>query len=554
MRNRSTTLRTAFTLTELLVAIALLLIIMISVATIFRSASDAAGIGIAITAQNRALAAVGQQFQQDVTGYNDLDPSSGTGMRVVNPSGQDAPPFLFIQSLSRSAYRDLAAENAANRENFRQDSLGFFATGKYRRQTGGSSLVDEMANLDDAYIWYGHLALPDSTGWYNYANPINCLPGLGSRAANTHNFFAHQWILGRRAIILAGVIPALTPGQGTVNGGNYYYARPWDAAYLGETEMTGTDGYQWDPKNFAPLGNDIRDGMIASAVPSLPRAVDDTALASPPVQPSLMWRAYMSRLDIAGMNREQDWEDYGRLVQQYQTYFEMPTPPAGYSEHWVKRYFSRPYFAALAEGLDVDWSQDSIPNNQMRFLNTATTSTPVMLRNCTEFIVEFAGDYCTQSDVTGALVGSHAATIDVNVPATWMMDGVIDFDLVPIPNGGGATTRQIRWYGMQRDVNKNGNVDWDGQGDVVSVTQMRQANMNPGTWSVPFERWELAGTDFYYRAGWTQDMLSLPASGTPALSLAPKLIRLTVKVSDPQGRVMDDMERQFVFPVKYETP
>lgn len=511
-----------FTLAELLVAIALLLIIMVSVSAIFRSASDAAGVGMAITQQNRAVAGAAAQLQQDITGYSTDNPLGGHGMWPVNAVAPNTPPFLFIHTVARPGYRNLAAENAGNRETFRQDSIGFFAKGQFSRQTGMNTVVEEMPPFASAYIWYGHLALPNSAGAYD---AVSSQPGLGDRTTNPNNFYAQQWILGRRAILMADVIPDATPdapGEGTIPGGYYFYARPLDANTT-------------NPLNFTPLGNDRRDQTAPGFEWTLPRRIDNDAS---PVNSS----ALLSRIDVAGMNRQQTWAQYADLVQQYQTAFETGAP--GYAVQWVKQYFSRPYYAELVEHLDIDWTQNTVNGNKTTFVNTATQSVPVMLRNCTNFIVEFAGDYVSQNP-DGTLIGGPYTTLSTADPATWHMDGVLDFDVV---NGA----QQIRWYGWPRDVDGDGSIDPIGHGDVISVTQMRMWNMNPSGWAVPFERWDASGADFYYRAGWTKDMLSLPASGTPALSLAPKLIRLTVQVADPAGRVLDDMTRQYVFPVKYE--
>ncbi len=481
----STIRYSAFTLTEILVAIALLLIIMVSVSTIFRTAGQTVGMGIAITDQNRALAATGQQLQQDIIGYSDTDPYiNGSGLWPVNEvPGPYAPPFLFIRNFAQSSLHD---KDAAATTPFRLDSIGFFTRGAFKRQTGSTELVDQMPVFSKAYVWYGHLRLPDNaTPTPNPRNPGELFPvGADPKVYNPNNFYANQWILGRRAILLTDVIPAPSPQVGTV-------LNAWGAPVLFYGRDTGSRN---DPAVFSPLGL----GAMATLH-------DDSGYL--PGE-----RVQESRYDIAAMNRFQSWQDYATLIQTYQDGVVVGTP--GYTP-WVEGRFATRPLASPTEGIDLDWNVNGDPANKTSFKAAAALSVPILLRNCTNFVVEFAGDYVDQ---TGA--PNSNANFVVSDPSTWHLDGVIDYDLV-------GTVQQIHWYGLGNTV------------------QAKRGS------AMPFESNPPSGA---YCCGWTKDMLCLPATGTlptPRPSLAPKLIRITVQVSDPQGRVLDDMTRQFVFPVKY---
>ena len=491
-----------FTLTELLVAIALLLIIMVGVSTIFRTAGQTIGMGIAITDQNRALATAGQQLQQDIIGYSDTDPFiQGSGLWPVNENApESAPPFLFIRNFAQNSFHDKAAADANTTSNFRLDSLGFFTRGAFKRQTGTilppapavPQLVDDMPIFSKAYVWYGHLRLTGGAA-------MN--PGETPLANNPNNFYANQWILGRRAILLTDVIadPSLKAGQILNSWGTAvsYYGRAYYAGEKGK-EGASTPPSQWDPNDFAPLGQSGQATQVDNAFPLIPNQ-----------------QVTESRFDIAGMNREQNWADYARLIQKYQTNWEAAGKiPAN---EWVDRSFAVRPLASPSEAIDLDWSKptdDAV--NQNNFSNAAALSVPILLRNCTNFKVEFAGDYLDQKPDSTL---NSSGLFDVNNPFTWHLDGVIDFDVV---NG----RQQIRWYGLGNTV---------------------------GFWRTTAMPFELASTASLYSCGWTKDMLCLPGTSVPQVyfSLAPKLIRITVEVTDPQGRVLEDMTRQFVFPVKY---
>jgi len=486
----------AFTLTELLVAIALLAIIMVAVTTIFRTAGQTVAMGIAITDANRAIAAAGQQFHQDIIGYSDTDPYvDGSGLWTANETDPSyAPPFLFLRNFTQNSYRDQNALTANTTEAFRLDSIGFFTRGAFKRQTGSNQLIDLMPVFTRAYVWYGHLRLTDGNG----LNPRP--PGYVNtnwQVDNPTNYFASQWILGRRAVLLGDVIPTGSQ-QGHIvdylGQQVHFYGRDWDPA-----GTQAGENYQWDPTRLTPLSSAAQatlydqSGYIATE------------------------KFTESRYDLVGLNREQTWGDYRDLVQTYQTRFQAGNPL--YSPSWVERYFTTRHVGSPTEAIDIDWAQSTIANNKANFQTLAALAVPILLRNCTSFTVEFAGDYVDQ-DAAGNVKSGSNANFDVTDPATWHLDGVIDYDVV---NG----RQQIRWYGLGNTV------------------QSKRGCTNP----MPFELLSNATT---YTCGWTRDMLCLPLTTpvTPQPSLAPRLLRLTVNVTDPQGRIVEDMTRQFVLPVK----
>jgi hypothetical protein len=62
---------------------------------------------------------------------------------------------------------------------------------------------------------------------------------------------------------------------------------------------------------------------------------------------------------------------------------------------------------------------------------------------CSQFIVEYAGDFVTQSLATGVVTNAAAP------------DGVVDFVVRTLPAPVGQV-RRTRWYGLPRDVDEDG--------------------------------------------------------------------------------------------------
>jgi prepilin-type N-terminal cleavage/methylation domain-containing protein len=124
---------------------------------------------------------------------------------------------------------------------------------------------------------------------------------------------------------------------------------------------------------------------------------------------------------------------------------------------------------------------------------------PALLENCHEFIVEFAADLFTQNRDTGR-------------PEEFGPDGVLDFALVYDSDGNPTNERRTRWYGMGRDVDGDGQIDW--QRDVVPLEVLREVVDSSFTWS---------GNPQTYVAFWSNG--------------SPTLVRVLMRVEDPQQRV-----------------
>jgi hypothetical protein len=142
------------------------------------------------------------------------------------------------------------------------------------------------------------------------------------------------------------------------------------------------------------------------------------------------------------------------------------------------------------------------------FSNAAMAQTfPYFLKGCTQFMVEFAGDFTTQS-TTGT-------------PTSYVPDGVTDFYI-------DATTsaRNIQWYGMYRDFNGNGAYD---PGDVVPL-----ANITGTPTQQPYEKVLPTAAAPQY--------LCVFAPSDPK----PTMLRITIALTDPGNRLANPQTYEYV--------
>jgi len=192
---------------------------------------------------------------------------------------------------------------------------------------------------------------------------------------------------------------------------------------------------------------------------------------------------------------------------------------------------------------------------------------PFFVGNCTQFIVEYAGDYLNQDPVTGDLVhgpqnhktgagGSYDPknndVADMIDPAdgsilTGNTDGQIDF-YVDRTAGATATANwvhKIRWYGLPRDVNGDGKVDINDVVPLADVLASYNVKVNnkftTASWEkeLPTAQADYVNTpnsdavNFRYTCAWHND--------------APPMIRILMKIDDPTGKLQDGQWYEYVF-------
>ena len=435
-----------FTLVELMISIALVLVLLLGVNQVFSLTSKTIGAGQALSDIHRDDRSIQGTLYYDFTGY-----------------ANDAPMFILSQKVTafrnrqdRQTDRDgnVATFDAGNvgtespvvpwyygPRSHRVDRIGFFARGNFPRQTGSGAAFVDTVNLggtshpttaSEAYIWYGHLSLPNPTlGESDSAYASSFVdPGTFAHDAST---YASNWYLGRVVMLLSTTPPA---GQSFYTGNN-------------------------------PIG---KTG------------------SKPDVS--------LSRYDLAQLS-----------INGY------TTGQAKSSAHWLDltsyRFRGNPH-----------------PTHPLTSDSVALT-VPCFVKGCSQFIVEYAGDFTTQDPGTGKIVKT-GINPDTGGP-TSAPDGIVDFTV------DAAGNHLIRWYGFPRDTNDNGVID---AGDVLPLYDRIKADISGVP--APFEREEPTGGPSYdkltesgtgsrYFLTWGPD---LPPS-TPR----PSMLRITVSLDDADNRI-----------------
>jgi prepilin-type N-terminal cleavage/methylation domain-containing protein len=504
-----------FTLMELMVSIALVLIIILGVNTVFRITSDTVNAGMALSAADRENRGIQAVLSNDMQ----------TGVFTDGPC-------LIIRSERQAAFRSVAdaagdrdglpltldldgdnVENEANvpgeavplpvfnSRNHRLDRLMFFANHLFRRQTGysGSFVDDETSN--EAYIYYSHLRQPNNAtaniaGNTNSATGVQLFnPGEVNRSGqrNDNNLFATDWILGRSVVLLRD-----TP--------------------LGA--LTGTHNF------------------IVNT-PSTPSRPNLTPL-SPPSESGDNQRLTWSRYDVA-----QTSTDAFRLKL---ADFIPWTGNLPERDRW---------WNVMSDERFVGYPYPDRPLSPYR----AAWAAPVFVRGCTQFIVEYAGDYLRQNPETGEIDGTYLAGVGGT-------DGQVDFLLsgsshLPPASDIDPMVRRVRWYGFPRNVDTSddvGGVRVVGTSgnlrdfrDVVPLRDILATegidldddhsfeHFSPGFRSAPnYAAPGAMPADARYNAAWGPGDLARGSLSRP------KMLRITVVVDDPNGRLGGGQTYEYV--------
>ena len=222
--------RRAFTLIELMVSIAMVLVIILGVNAIFKMASDTVNAGQALAVANRENRGVQSVLYDDIRPAvidrraDAADPHrSGSASFRNRPdelSDRDYDPPAPERRTCRSGTTDLDANNVEgeasvrgeltpqliyNTRNHRIDRMAFFGTNLYRRQTGTRAAhVPRRGDELRGVHWYGHLDQPNNIVVSQFPPGGDMSPGERPTAAggNPNNLYATDWILGRSVTLL----------------------------------------------------------------------------------------------------------------------------------------------------------------------------------------------------------------------------------------------------------------------------------------------------------------------------------------------------------------
>ena len=486
-RNSQFATHRAFTLIELMISLAMVVILILGINYVFRSATDAVGAGQATNqinsdaqssqpvlfddlrnvSKNPPCFIISSQLVTQFLNADDAKNNSDPNVIPIDNAGN----YSFIgTSPNQPTYLTPAPTSwispaFLNSHNHRADILKTFIHGLYHRRSGPDGTYYASDSAQDAFLELGHAALPTdsllppsgvnsafigpsslpigNTG-YAYAgdiqNPAVQTPGVPRSGA-----YAADWVLARRITLLKDFSSIITAGdfyypdtKGTIPSGINGSAFGVDVTPLSygtpdtNPADTGINQSQTSRYDLAGVTPEQFDRKIANAI--LGWQVGTYA------GPSLWWQPLVYA--IGGIS-----QGTATLPQSYQSV------SAPYSIPYIN---SIPTYTAMPANIDPgQWYNRAQCNPGIQ--NPVTSASiaemaPYFLQHCSQFIVEYAGDYIQQDNDP-----THVGT-----PYTYSQmtgigpDGQIDYYLDA--NGN----KHIRWYGMPRST--TGNTHDDGFG------------------------------------------------------------------------------------------
>jgi len=510
--------RRGFTLLEVLVSIALVLIIILGVNQVFALTSQAVGAGNAVSTIVRDARSAQSIITEDLGNAeilrapffliqsevllafrNRADQLADIDYSPANTNRAQVEASVLSVDRDRNGRENDAGDSASRAflttRTHRADILKFFTRQTGRRQTGNAGSYTSGISSSEQYVVYGHLrqpSLPDNlqTGRLPGIGPSGTVlrPIGGSSASaptdgsdNPNNFYATQWILGRNAFLLR---------DPEVVGSNRIIREPAGGPSTSATNATyygrGASGYQPNNNSGAPFTE------------SSQATTDGSSLI-------------------------------GTELIQYSIYDLIGVPMERYRSEFLPNYI-------LIGGRQTTWTNAfayrhtgyPAPSRPLSSQGVART-VPCFIPACTQFVVEYAGDFVTQDPNTGAVT----AVADATGAGT---DTLIDYNVV---TDNSVTRRVIRWYGFPRDVNSDGRII--AAADVVPLRDFLSTQMlferNVPARATDYGNLQGVAANAIYRCAWGPDTAGLPA---------PKMIRILMAIDDPAARVANEQFFEFI--------
>jgi prepilin-type N-terminal cleavage/methylation domain-containing protein len=430
-----------FTLVELMASIALVLLLILGVNQVFRIATKGVGAGQDLSTIQRDNLTAHSVIYSDFKNlaFPDSAGSPGTGPAFIirserqyayrnrpehlsDPDGapKENPGVDDIKDRDLNADNDEADTNEisfparVDDRSHRVDQLVFFTQGLFRRQTGNDGTYVAPMSSTEAYLWYGHLKLPDFTTPMATQQFAHRSPAETPYNTNRENAYTTQWSFGRIVVLLRAKEPSTVGGE------------PNRIRDTSNTDQTFIDRPNPPPYSTPAV-------YYNTLAPLWPEAEDNA--------PGGVFRFTWGRYDLAATTIA----EFRDILSGYHALW---LPSSNALQRWDYRMTSERHQA------------NPFPTKPMSSFGVARTA-PILLRGCTQFIVEFAGDFVTQDNNVASATYGLVANQDPPVP-----DGVTDYvvlfndannngqiDSDPERVGMRAATR---WYGMPRDTNGDG--------------------------------------------------------------------------------------------------
>mgnify|MGYP000471754520 CR=1 FL=1 len=499
-----------FTLVELIIAVALALLLMLGVVQVFKATSDAVGTGQSVATVTRDMRAAHAVL------FNDLKSA------LVEDS-----PAIIIASGRQTTYldrEDLAGDADGDINTIDLDGDGSH-DGPGERVSEQPAILSPRSHRTDMFSFFAHgLHRKQSGAEGQIISPLGA-------------YDAWIWYGHLRLPATADGTQFFSPGEAdpSTNRQNYF-AADWA---LGRSVI------------LLSLNTVDRDGVNQSAIDSKPQGGVPLLLAvgafasseaNPRYRPIEASRHDLAKTSIADFRAD---------------LFDLVRANPG-ADWW--------------NGLIYRFEANRFPRRPYTAESTAQTA-PLFLANCSQFIVEYAGDFVTQvRDVRGVV--SHRINLDPEAPdgrtttedmndprfgtvTAAIPDGKLDFYVERDPITGGGVEK-IRWYGFPRDVDGDGKIPGAIGGrhanDLTDVVPLRDLVRTGAAANPALAAYQ--GADFEKdlppaRADYGARNALAPGAGyTCAWGFndpRPSLIRIVVTVHDAGRRLPGGQTYEFVF-------
>lgn len=493
--------RRAFTLVELMVAVALVLVLIIGVNEVFRLTSNTINVGQSLSNATRDQRAVKTTLEEDFKAMapdgpcliitnkavaafrsreDELAQASlvdGAGINVgANPLYQDLngdgyaiPPNGTLPPGVQFVTGEYANPATPNSRVRRVDTITFFVRRPgMARQT--PNLVDALdpngvpvarqvvgkAVADEAMVTYGHLRLPDNASIFSNAvyfepgEPDGGVLGTGNKGTrkNDNNKYYTQWVLGRSAMLMS-------PENRLDDLSAFPFETHFAAPISDSTILTLTPLSMTTNAGSVNAGGNINGNLVGRGVRGYNATLPGVNWFQVGGTGSFRRGPYDSIIDVAGISMSdfsKRLADYVRDVEQSGAadylnasanngLWYLPAPSTAYSDTGNQNTaLPRETLSYRFNG--NPFGQRGFTGGRNDLALSLAQSAPVLAPRCTNFIVEFAGDFVTQNDVPQNLTAGGSIPTYGQVTAG-VPDGEIDFVVF-------RGQRRIRWYGLPR--------------------------------------------------------------------------------------------------------
>jgi prepilin-type N-terminal cleavage/methylation domain-containing protein len=633
--NQQLATRPAFTLVELMISLAMVLILILGINYVFRSATDAVSTGNNLNQINADAQSSQPIVFDDLKNVSKNPPVFIIASQLVtqflnadDAKGGTDPNVIAIDNAGNYAY--IGANSAKptyqtvnptswispaflNSRNHRADLLKFFAHALYQRRSGPDGTYYASDTSNDAFIEFGHAALPanDLSAFYgpsalpvaNFgytgASDLQGPPAVQITGVPRVGGYAADWVLTRRATLMKD---PTTITQGPPTSNDYYY--PDSKGVIPKDVNNATFGADMTPLSYGTPDNN------GAGITQLQASRYDLAGLTPEEFDRKIANAILTWRSNGYKGASLWWDPLVYALGMTQgaatppQYFQMAasaTNPNGAVPPYFVPYTNvvpanagmPSYSNGPPPGFTPDTGQwYNRPQCNPTIQNPVTSASiaemaPYFLQHCTQFVVEYAGDYM-QQDANGNMVGLGP-------------DGQIDYYLDA--NGN----KHIRWYGMPRSSTGQLHDDgfkaqvlirgFDSTSDKLTTAPTSYTGSGPMSILLNYFTDVIPLRDYYslwfntnpdattppgvpgaYVPPWEVDInfnathdyggvQSVPAAGAP-YGIAfndpnnppryvaawhddmPAMIRILIKVDDPNNKVKDGPWYEYVFKLK----